>query len=129
MYTCEDCTFSTNWPTSLRRHEKLKHNPCENNQMCKCPSCTFVTYWVRRHKKFMHNPSDFKEMYECRDCTYSTNWSSNLRRHEKFKHNPNDLIKHEKAMHNPSLTEYLTTIDIDALNREFCKLIVNIKRK
>ena len=46
MYTCEDCTFSTNWPTSLRRHEKLKHNPCENNQMCKCPSCTFVTYWV-----------------------------------------------------------------------------------
>ena len=77
----------------------------------------------------MHNPSDFKEMYECRDCTYSTNLPSNLRRHEKFKHNPNDLRKHEKAMHNPSLTEYLTTIDIDALNREFCKLIVNIKRK
>ena len=55
------------------------------------------------------------------------NWSSNLRRHEKFKHNPNDLRKHEKAMHNPSLTEYLTTIDIDALNRAFCKLIGNTK--
>ena len=77
----------------------------------------------------MHNPNDIKETYECRDCPYSTNWSSNLRRHEKFKHNPNDLRKHEKAMHNPSLTEYHTTIDIDALNREFCKLIVNIKRK
>ena len=57
MYTCEDCTFSTNWPTSLRRHEKLKHNPCENNQMCKCPSCTFVTSWLAKHEKFMQNPS------------------------------------------------------------------------
>ena len=68
-------------------------------------------------------------MYECRDCTYSTNWSYKLRRHEKFKHNPNDLRRHEKAKHNPLLTEYQSTIDIDALNGKFCKLIVNIKRK
>ena len=118
MYKCQDCTFSTYWPTSLRRHEKLYHNLCENNQMCECPSCTFVTYWVRRHKKFMHNPSDFKEMYECRDCTYSTNLPSNLRRHEKFKHNPNDLRKHEKAKHNPLVTEYHCTINVTAMKNE-----------
>ena len=109
MYTCEDCAFFTKWPTSLRRHEKLKHNPCENNEMSEYLSCT---YRVKRHKKFMHKLRDFKEMYECQDCNYS-----NSRRHENFKLNPNDLRKHKTTVHNPSLTDYHTTID--ALNRQF----------
>ena len=68
MYKCLDCTFSTNWPCSLKRHEKFKHNP-----------------------------SEIKQMYECQDCPYSTNYPSNLRKHQKSMHNPNDLRKHEKA--------------------------------
>ena len=91
------------------------------------------------YQRKLESASQIKKFYTCEDCTYSTNYSSNLRKREKAMHNkikyqksmqnPNDLRKHEKVMHNQLLTEYLTTIDIDALNREFCKLIVNIKRK
>ena len=58
MYKCQDCPFSTNYPSNLRKHEK-----------------------------FMHNPSEIKQMYECQDCPYSTNRSLNLRKHEKAMHN------------------------------------------
>ena len=59
MYKCHDCTYSTNWSSDLRKHERA-----------------------------MHNPSEIKHNYTCRDCAYSTNRSYNLRRHEKAMHKP-----------------------------------------
>ena len=58
MYKCHDCTFTTNWSTDLRRHEK-----------------------------FVHKPS-VKQMYKCQDCTYSSNRSFNLRKHQNAMHKP-----------------------------------------
>ena len=58
MYKCQDCTFTTNWSTDLRRHEK-----------------------------FVHKPS-VKQLYKCQDCTYSTHWPYNLIRHENAMHKP-----------------------------------------
>ena len=40
MYKCSDCSYSTNWSSNLRRHEKFKHNPND----------------LRKHEKAKHNP-------------------------------------------------------------------------
>ena len=29
MYKCQDCAYSTNWISNLRRHEKFNHNDSE----------------------------------------------------------------------------------------------------
>ena len=55
-------------------------------------------------------------MYKCQDCPYSTIWSSNLR-------------KHEKAMHNPSVTEYHCTINVTALENSMMNELNEYQRK
>ena len=100
MYKCQDCTFTTNWSSNLRRHEK-----------------------------FVHKPS-VKQMYECRDCTYSTHWPSNLRRHEKFVHKPlvTEKIEYHSTIDVAALkkeivqcdNEYQTKIE---LGREIKKIV------
>ena len=32
MYKCQDCSYSTNWSSNLRRHEKFKHQKHELNE-------------------------------------------------------------------------------------------------
>ena len=98
-YKCCDCSYSTNWSSNLRRHEKFKQNPSGIKQIYKCQDCTYSTNWsssLRRHEKTMHkpsltSPSEIKQMYKCRDCAYSTNWLSNLTQHEKDVHNPSGI--------------------------------------
>ena len=76
MYKCQDCVYSTNRSSDLRRHEKVKHKPL---------SIDVVTGKIEYHSTVDVAACN---RYKCRDCAYSTNRSFNLRKHEKAMHKP-----------------------------------------
>ena len=51
FYTCEDCTYSTNYSSNLRKHEKAMHNKIKHQKSMQNPND------LRKHEKAMHNPS------------------------------------------------------------------------
>ena len=55
-------------------------------------------------------------MYKCQDCTHSSNQPYNLRRHEK-------------AMHNPSFTEYNSNVNVTALKNKIVQGVNEYQRK
>ena len=50
FYTCEDCTYSTNYSSNLRKHEKAMHNKIKHQKSMQNPND------LRKHEKAKHNP-------------------------------------------------------------------------
>ena len=100
MYKCRDCTYSTNQPHNLRRHENDIHKP------------------------------SVKKMYKCQYCTYSSNRSFNLTKHQNAIHKPlvTEKIEYNSTIDVDALkneivqsdNEYQTKIE---LGREIKKIV------
>ena len=79
MLHCDQCSFSTNWRNSLKKHEDYKHNKKKSYQ---CESCVFsfaLPFELRRHMYLQHEAGKtlcFEKndagVFECDQCEYSS---------------------------------------------------------
>ena len=82
MYQCQDCTFSTNWISNLKRHEKGMHQKHVLNQ-------NYIKNMVfsnnsRSHMNGMHNEGELNQIYN--NTLYSMNQDVyDIRLKENFK--------------------------------------------
>ena len=70
MYKCQDCAFTTNWQSNLRRHEKGMHKEHELKE--RYIENTVYSNNSTSQEKGMHNEGELKETY-IENTAYSTN--------------------------------------------------------
>ena len=80
LYTCDTCTYSTTYQTSIIRH-RMRHTGAKPYT---CDVCGFVCRSPQylKHHKMKHTG---EEPYTCDTCTFSTRFPHHLKQH-KLKH-------------------------------------------
>ena len=88
LFNCNECSFSSAYKGSTKRHHQQMHLGLSLQKLYKCEECSFSSAykWCLKRHQNIHLGLPLQKLYKCEECSYSAAYKGNLKKHRQKMH-------------------------------------------